>query len=607
MKRQDVCELYFSEYETITGQQAFLNATTNYALLVGMKANLYKCFLPQAWSYGNEESISAYVHPDGVYDDPKGGILREQIYARLRKHYQFTNELKLFLEVDHHTGFSLNIYGNKMVYEFEMVSNLFTPATIDQCYDDMVEDELPGLKDETGNWNTKGHPGRIVKVKKKELTLFAKLFDGTDNWKQAKLPIIQGQILVDVLGRFARQERRIGDLGNSVFPTQMWNETNSKKEGFITSTLLYPENAKDMILSGPNIGVANSCFKVARRECIQNSDYDVVDALFIPEDYRQKCKYTISCDEDTRNQQIPSTSWGARYDQGYRLVMRRMLNQSGERTLVSTVIPPYTGHIHMLFGLAFQNETWIPTIGASFASVPYDFFIKSTGKSDILFDLAAKLPILTSKYMDEAICRYLMLVCISTDYKAFWAKQWKSYYVGYKWSCDNIRLDPYKFRNLTGKWNYETAVREDFERHQALVEIDVLTAMALGMTLQQLKTIYRIQFPVLQSYEADTWYDANGRITFTNNRSLTGVGFSRPEWENAGAVQPVRRSDAPWDGVMKHAPAGYVFARTIMDDTMPGGPVERTIEYVAPFDRCDREQDYETAWKFFEKKYRNDK
>ena len=123
------------------------------------------------------------------------------------------------------------------------------------------------------------------------------------------------------------------------------------------------------------------------------------------------------------------------------------------------------------------------------------------------------------------------------------------------------------------------------------------------MTLQQLKTIYRIQFPVLQSYEADTWYDANGRITFTNNRSLTGVGFTRPEWENAGAVQPIKRGDAPWDGIMKHAPAGYVFARTITDDTLPGGPVQRTIEYAAPFDRCDREQDYETVWKFFEKKY----
>ena len=107
------------------------------------------------------------------------------------------------------------------------------------------------------------------------------------------------------------------------------------------------------------------------------------------------------------------------------------------------------------------------------------------------------------------------------------------------------------------------------------------------MSLNQLKSIYRIQFPVLQSYEEDTWYDVTGRIVFTNNRSLVGVGYDRKTWENE----------------LKEAPAGKKFYRTITDDTMPEGPVERTIEYVAPFDRCDREKDYETAWKFFEEKY----
>lgn len=53
----------------------------------------------------------------------------------------------------------------------------------------------------------------------------------------------------------------------------------------------------------------------------------------------------------------------------------------------------------------------------------------------------------------------------------------------------------------------------------------------------------------------------------------------------------------------KHAPAGYVFTRIIADDIQPGGPVERTIEYVAPFYRFNREQDYENAWDFFEEKY----
>lgn len=50
-------------------------------------------------------------------------------------------------------------------------------------------------------------------------------------------------------------------------------------------------------------------------------------------------------------------------------------------------------------------------------------------------------------------------------------------------------------------------------------------------------------------------------------------------------------------------PKRQLFFRSITDDTMLGGSIERTIEYVAPFDRCDRKQDYETAWKFFEEKY----
>lgn len=152
----------------------------------------------------------------------------------------------------------------------------------------------------------------------------------------------------------------------------------------------------------------------------------------------------------------------------------------------------------------------------------------------------------------------------------------------------DVRLNATTFSCLSNEWNTQIPLRSDYERRYALVEIDVLTAMALEMTLDQLKNIYRIQFPVLQSYEMDTWYDANGRIVFTNNRSLVGVGYSRPEWENN----------------IKGAPAGKKFYRTITDDTMPDGPVERTIEYVAPFDRCDREKDYETAWKFFEKKYK---
>ena len=44
-------------------------------------------------------------------------------------------------------------------------------------------------------------------------------------------------------------------------------------------------------------------------------------------------------------------------------------------------------------------------------------------------------------------------------------------------------------------------------------------------------------------------------------------------------------------------------ARTIIDDTLPGGPREHTITYQAPFDRCDRERDYEVAWAEFTRRF----
>ncbi|MCK4599640.1 hypothetical protein KAU37_07495 [Candidatus Bipolaricaulota bacterium] len=57
----------------------------------------------------------------------------------------------------------------------------------------------------------------------------------------------------------------------------------------------------------------------------------------------------------------------------------------------------------------------------------------------------------------------------------------------------------------------------------------MLAAIALGLTIDELCAIYRIQFPVLRQNENDTWYDRNDRIVFTCSKGLPGIGFSRPE------------------------------------------------------------------------------
>ncbi len=97
LKDEDTYALYLNEFVGMTGQQAYLNAVTNYSFLKGQQTNLYKCFLPQAWIFCNQDGVAAFIHPDGVFDDPKGKELRKALYPKLRYHFQFENENKLGL------------------------------------------------------------------------------------------------------------------------------------------------------------------------------------------------------------------------------------------------------------------------------------------------------------------------------------------------------------------------------------------------------------------------------------------------------------------------------------------------------------------------------
>lgn len=595
---------YFEEYEMISGEQNFLNAVQNYPSLIGMKTNFYKCFLPQAWEKTNESGIAAFVHPEGVYDDPKGGALREMLYPRLRYHFQFANERKLFPEVDHHTQFSLNVYGGPLMVSFDTISNLYDAKSIVECYQGEASAPIPGIKDANGDWNTTGHPDRIIHVTRQELEVFSKLFDDSDNWKKAKLPQLHVKQLVEVLECFGSQKQTLANLNNSIFTTQFWNETNSQKDGTIEANVCFPEKITESIYSGAHIGILNPVMQTTRRNYRVNSDYDRVDLTDIPSDYMIRVKYAPACTADEYYRRIPITPWGKRVTEDYRIINREMVGCASERTLTCAIAAYGIAHVNTIFSVSLKNRVDVACLAGCEASLAYDFFVKVIGKSHVNFSTNMLFPLLEGSHHKDIVLRALLLNCLTDHYSDLWKSCFLIDFSMDTWAKSDPRLSPVRFTSLTPEWTWDTPLRTDYERRQALVEIDVLTAMALGMTLQQLKTIYRIQFPVLQSYEADTWYDANGRITFTNNRSLTGVGFTRTEWENAGAVQPIKRGDAPWDGIMKHAPAGYVFARTITDDTIPGGPVQRTIEYAAPFDRCDREQDYETAWKFFEEKYK---
>jgi hypothetical protein len=247
-------------------------------------------------------------------------------------------------------------------------------------------------------------------------------------------------------------------------------------------------------------------------------------------------------------------------------------------------------------------------------SLPFDGFFRSIGKKDFRDETAQLLPITNVGEANNTALsvRVLSLNAQTTSYASLWHICWKFCFRQAAWSSPDPRLPQDFFQKLTPTWQRHCALRTDYARRQALLEIDVLAAQALGLTLNELLTIYLVQFPVMRQYEQDTWYDAAGRIVFTTSKGLVGVGLPRKagkrdaectlRWPN-GSTKTRRlgwEDIQPKDG-QPQVPAGTRVERPILDDTLPGGPVARTITYVAPFNLANREADYRLAWAFFAK------
>jgi hypothetical protein len=535
---------------------------------------------------------------EGTFNDPNGGVLRQEAYLRLRHLFFFRNELGLFKEIGHAKKFEAHVYGSRRSDPcFEFLAHMFHPSAIDSSYDDFgAEDrQLSGVRDEeTGKWSVSGSRERIVRIDYHALDTIRLTYEPENHPLLVQLPWIYSTIDLELISRLSRTDT-VESSGLEYVPTVMWDESRAQSEGIIGEHTGFPSRIEQLVVTGPHIGLATFPAKTPRRICTEKNHYDMIDLGAVPRSYLPRSKFQIKIHDPQR--EVTSVPWKPESTvlDEYRLISRKMIGIAGERTLLASILPPGPPHIDSCFSAAFRDRTALLSTTVVAISIVGDYLVRSLGKSNFRDDTLRKLPYPQS-FPWEAVVRCLGLVAATEYFSRLWSETLDESSASCGWSRQFPGHDYQWFTHITAPWHESTSpLRTDIGRRQALVEIDVLIARQLGLTMQGLIHIYRTGFSVLRKYESETYYDACGRIVFTPNAGNRGMSD----------LVLTRRSNgdqAGWDDV-RDLRTGVV-TKTFMDDTLPGGPIERIIEYHAPFDRCDREEDYAVAWEHFEKRLR---
>ena len=687
--------VYRDRFTLGEGASAFLNSPALYPALVGVQTNLYKNFIERSWGLLSPVGVAGLLHPEGVFDDPKGGKFREQYYRRLRGHYQFKNELKLFDDIGNRVAFSINVFDRTGdTVRFDSVFNLFAPGTITRCQQhDRQADPIPGMKDDQEQWELRGHCQRLITITEAELALFTRLFEKPDTLSlQARLPQVHSREILDVLRKFADAPQRLGDLEGEYLATEMFHESNSQRDGILTrqeDPSFQPQTADEWVLSGPHFYVGNPFNKTPFTKVTSQRTYDDIDLTAIPDDFLPRAVYRpgdregdltrfyaaipewpkpsvpgfwpiadyavpayeallgeplhrygidrnlpgaktarqfgyftewqgeveaavawLLAHEDRPDRTEFAAKFGAvkvKQERPDSAAMRRLPKPltayfryanrlrgqpANERTLIPTIIMAGASHLDAVFSVTFDDSKRMAVFTSICSSIVADFLVRITGKGHCRHELMSLIPLFENQWSLAIVNRGLRLLCLSMHYAQLWRG---CFTLGYESECfastDPRLSHETPWSALTADWHRGSALRTDLARRQALLEIDVLVALALGLTLKQLITIYQVQFPVMRGYERQDLFDAHGRRLPTTTRKDAGAKELRDALKLLLPNRDFREAALAYDG----------------DPITVNWPIDHgrwtvTRTFHPPFTPVDREDDYRVAYAFFKER-----
>lgn len=150
----------------------------------------------------------------------------------------------------------------------------------------------------------------------------------------------------------------VASLMNMLDPTAIADEENYTKDD-IEGLLIrrFKKDIQDQVSGAfkERVITIERCAASAREEAAYDIFADMklqMDESNIDDSYVQRMNYSPATDINSYLGRLSNTEWGNKYNQNYRVISRKMLNLSGERSLISCISVPDAMHTNGILGLA---------------------------------------------------------------------------------------------------------------------------------------------------------------------------------------------------------------------------------------------------------------